>query len=87
MIIDTWDVRSMCRSGSFITVARELTRYKLDLVGVQEVRSNKGHCKIMGFFLSVEKKRKLSNGNREFLHHRILSAGTRVEFVSDRCHI
>jgi hypothetical protein len=30
------------RSGSLKTVARELGKYKLDLVGVQEVRWNKG---------------------------------------------
>jgi hypothetical protein len=30
-----------CKFGSFTTVARELTRYKLDLVGVQEFRWDK----------------------------------------------
>jgi hypothetical protein len=38
----TWDVRSLCRTGSLNTVARELGKYKLDLVGVQEVRREKG---------------------------------------------
>jgi hypothetical protein len=37
-----WNVRSLCRSGSLKTVARELGKYKLDLVGVQEVRWDKG---------------------------------------------
>jgi hypothetical protein len=32
------NVRSLYRAGSLMTVSRELTRYKLDLVGVQEVR-------------------------------------------------
>jgi hypothetical protein len=36
------NVRSLYRSGSLTTVVRELTRYKLDLVGVQEVRWDKG---------------------------------------------
>jgi hypothetical protein len=35
MRFGTWTVRSLCRSASLITVARELARYKLDLVGVQ----------------------------------------------------
>jgi hypothetical protein len=37
-------VRSLYRSGSLTTVARELARYtrKLDLIGVQEVRWDKG---------------------------------------------
>jgi exonuclease III len=38
----TWNVRSIYRSGLFKTVARELGKYNLDLVGVQEVRWDKG---------------------------------------------
>jgi exonuclease III len=38
----TWNVRSLYRSGSLRTVARELGKYKLDLVDVQEVRWDKG---------------------------------------------
>jgi exonuclease III len=41
MSFATWNVRSMYRSGSLMTVARELAKYKLDLVGVQEVRWDK----------------------------------------------
>jgi hypothetical protein len=37
MKFGTWNVRSLHRSGSLATVARELARYKLDLLGVQEV--------------------------------------------------
>ena len=37
----TWNVRNLYRSGSLTTVTRELARYKLDLVGVQEVRWDK----------------------------------------------
>jgi hypothetical protein len=33
-----WNVRSLYRAGSLMTVSRELARYKLDLVGVGEVR-------------------------------------------------
>ena len=42
IMLGTWNVRSLYRAGSLNAVARELTRYKLDLVGVQEVRWNKG---------------------------------------------
>jgi hypothetical protein len=38
MRFGTWNVRSLYRAGSLMTVSRELSRYKLDLVGVQEVR-------------------------------------------------
>jgi hypothetical protein len=33
MRFGTWNVRSLYRSGSLKTVARELGKYKLDLVG------------------------------------------------------
>jgi exonuclease III len=37
MRFGTWNVRSLCRAGSLKIVARKLGKYKLDLVGVQEV--------------------------------------------------
>jgi exonuclease III len=42
MRFGTWNVRSLYRAGSFKTVARKLGKYKLDLMGVQEVRWEKG---------------------------------------------
>ena len=42
MKIGTWNVRSLYRAGSLKAAARELVRYKLDVVGVQEVRWDKG---------------------------------------------
>jgi exonuclease III len=38
MRFGTWNVRSLYRAGSFTAAARELAGYKLDIVGVQEVR-------------------------------------------------
>jgi hypothetical protein len=35
---ELWNVRSMYRAGSLMTVSKELSKYKLDLVEVQEVR-------------------------------------------------
>jgi len=40
--LGTWNVRSLYRAGSLTAVTRELAKYKLDLVGVQEVRWDKG---------------------------------------------
>jgi hypothetical protein len=37
-----WNVRSLSRAGSLMTVSRELARHKLDLVGVLEVRCEGG---------------------------------------------
>jgi hypothetical protein len=42
MKFGTWNIRSLYRAGSLIAVVRELARYKLDLVGVHEVRWDKG---------------------------------------------
>ena len=42
ILLGTWNVRSLYRAGSLKAAARELARYKLDLVGVQEVRRDKG---------------------------------------------
>ena len=41
MKLGTWNVRSFYRAGSLKAAARELARYKLDVVGVQEVRWDK----------------------------------------------
>jgi hypothetical protein len=40
--LSTGKVRSLYRAGSLTTAIKELARYKLDLVGVQEVRWDKG---------------------------------------------
>jgi hypothetical protein len=37
----TWNVRSLYGAGSVMTVAEEISKYKLDLVGVQ-VRWDRG---------------------------------------------
>jgi len=41
MSLGTWSVRRLYRPGSFTAAARELARYKLYLVGVQEFRWDK----------------------------------------------
>jgi hypothetical protein len=41
ILLGTWNVRSLYRAGSLMAAARELARYKLDLVVVQEVRWEK----------------------------------------------
>jgi hypothetical protein len=40
MRFDTWIVRSMYRAGWLRAAAEEISKYKLDFVGVQEVRWN-----------------------------------------------
>jgi hypothetical protein len=42
MRFGTWNVRSMYRAGSLRVVGEEILKYKLDFVGVQEVRWDGG---------------------------------------------
>ncbi|PNF36339.1 hypothetical protein B7P43_G00511 [Cryptotermes secundus] len=42
MRFGTWNVRSLYRAGSLRAVAEKISKYKLDLAGVQEVRWDGG---------------------------------------------
>jgi hypothetical protein len=74
------------RIGSLKTAARELGKCKLDLVGVQEVRWEKG-----GTEQAEDYKFFYGQGNGDhhlgtgfFVHKRIVSVVSRVEFISER---
>ena len=68
MRFGTWNVRSLYRADSLTAAARELARYKLDLVGVQEVRwDNGGTVRAGGYtFFLWKMKRKSSIGSKIF---------------------
>jgi hypothetical protein len=76
MGLGTWNGRSLYKAGSFMTVSKEISKYKLDLVGVQKVRWNRGGTEPTGeytfFYGKGTENRELDNGL--FVHKRIVSA-------------
>jgi hypothetical protein len=86
MRFGTWNIRSLYRSGSLQTVSGELTKYKLDSVGVK-VRWDKGSTEPANdytfFYGKGNADHHLGTG---FFKHKsiIISAIKKVEFESDR---
>ena len=82
----TWNVRSLYRAGYLKAVSRELARYKLVVVGVQEVRWDKEGAVRAGdynfFYGKGFENHQL--GTDFFVHRRLVSAVKRIESVSDR---
>jgi hypothetical protein len=78
-------MRSLYRSGSLLIVGRELVKYNLYLVCVQEVRWDKEVTVRSGeytFFCDKVQENQLGTGF--FVDQRIVSSIKRVEFVSGR---
>jgi hypothetical protein len=80
----TWNVSSLYRPGSLTTVVSELVGYKLDFVGVEEVRWDKEGTVRAGdnTFVCAKGNESYQLRTEFFLHQRIVSAVKIVYVVS-----
>jgi hypothetical protein len=76
----------MYRAGSLRTVAEEISKYKLDLLGVQKVRRDRSGTEPVAecIFLYGKGNENHELGTGFFVHKRIILAVKRIEFISDR---
>jgi hypothetical protein len=82
MRFGTWNVRSLYRVGSIVTAAKELSKYKLQLVGVQEVRWERVDTERTGeyTFFSGKGKENRELGTGFIVHNGMISAVNKVHF-------
>ena len=66
--VGTWNFRSLYRTGSLTVAARELARYKLDLVGYRRLGGTKGALYRQGTIISsIEREMKIIIWEQDFL--------------------
>jgi hypothetical protein len=84
----TWNVRSLHRAGSLVAASKEISKYEIELVGVQDVRWEGGGTEPAEYtFLYRKGNENHELGRGSFVLKRIISAVKsvkRIEFVTDR---
>jgi hypothetical protein len=81
-----WNVKSLYTLGAMKSVVGELEKYKLDLMGFQEVRwEGEGYQRVDNYiYLYGKGKENHQIGTGFFVHNRIISAVIRVKYVNER---
>jgi exonuclease III len=81
-----WNVRSMYWAGLLRAMAEQISKYKLDLMGVQEVRWDRDGTEPAGEYTFFYGKGNENHGlgTGLFVHKRNISAVKRRTFVNDR---
>jgi endonuclease/exonuclease/phosphatase family metal-dependent hydrolase len=90
MRFGTWNIGRLYGSGTLTTVAREISMYKLDIVGVQEVMWDNGGTVTTvdyTFFLCKKKRNETQLATGFLVRYRRVQAGKTVESVSHKCYI
>jgi hypothetical protein len=60
---EAWNIRSLYRAGLLVTVSKEPSKWKLDLVGVQEVRWDKYVTELTFFYGKGNENHELGTGS------------------------
>jgi hypothetical protein len=83
-----WGVGCGANNSPYLlmTVVKEISKYKLDLVRAQEVRWGRDSTKSAGEYTSFCGKGNENHklGTSFLVHRRVVSAFKKVEFISDR---
>jgi hypothetical protein len=82
----TWYVKSQYKAGLLMTVWKEISKRKLDLLRIQEIRWKRVDTERVGkytfFYLKWNDNHELGSGY--FIHKKIITEVKRIKFVSDR---
>jgi hypothetical protein len=79
----TWNVISLCKAGSLVTILEGVSTFKLDLLGIQEIKWKEGGTELEGEYTFFYGKWNDNHDlvSRIFVHKRIISAVRRLSLL------